>query len=168
MRYRKPKTVRVSRGCLSGQGATKTEARADLDKQIDAALQFHSPIIECWHGYTVFVAATPTGWTTYVFRPDELEHGARRIPCSHSFRKESDTVISARMHAAQCAWTLGCNDDAAFADRSGLGDKARELTSWMAWQRRYAEAVARGAADAEARDIAGGLKPMRSADAVAA
>lgn len=157
---RKRKEFHVSRGCLTGTGATKSEAKANMERQIDWACRHAAPQIEMWHGYMVLVAASPDGWNTYVFRPDELQHGDCRRSCTmHGQVEYTDALDSARLHAAMNGWTLECDDDAAFILRSGLTERRRdELSRWICFQRRYAVAKAAGASDGDAHAIACGYK----------
>ena len=160
MRIKRHKIHHVARGWLTGQGASKTDARADLDRQVDWACAVASPVIECWHGLIVVVAATPGGYSTAVFNPADLAHGKQRACTSIMPQGEyTDALESARSHAAQWAWRVSETDDTGFVARSGLSKcKAIELADWIQWQRRYATAKANGATDCEAHATASGYR----------
>lgn len=159
MRTNRKKVFRAERGYLAAEGATKADAKAKLDTMIDWALRAAMPTVESRHGLLVMVAATAHGYCTTVIDPAKLSHGMVGGGwCQNPQGDFGEALQSARMHAAQCAWTHGCNDDAAFVAESGLGDKASELASWITFQRRYAEAKAKGATDADAHAIACGYK----------
>jgi hypothetical protein len=67
----------VGRGTLVGRGKNKTEAKADLERQIDWASEYHSPHIERRFYYMIVVAANAAGWLSTVFYYD-MGHGDGR------------------------------------------------------------------------------------------
>lgn len=154
---RKAKRVYVSRGSLTADGATKSEAKANLESMIDAACGMESPIVEFWHGMVVIVAPSATGYYTAVINPAETaEHGKRRY-CwtSHALGETFESALaSTRMHAAHNAWHADIVDDAAFVAKSGLGAKASDLASWIRFQRGYIAAKQAGMNDSDAFDAA--------------
>lgn len=153
---RKAKIHYVTRGLLTGQGATKTEAKADLESWIDLACQHGAPHVESRFGLIIVVAASSVGWHHMVIDPAELTHGAVKH-CSATYAKGTEFAKVeqyARMHAAQWAWSPDV-DDAAFIAKAGLDSHgAGELGSWCAFQRAYAEFRAQGMSDSEAHQQA--------------
>ena len=159
MRTKRPKVCRVSRGLLYAEGATKAEAKAKLESMIDWALNTPQPVIEQLNGRLIVIVAEPCGYSVNVFDPAELQHGQRRDSWWTSGQGEyTDALASARLHAAQMAWSHSVSDDAVFVEASGLAERAGELRSWITFQRSYAEAKANGATDADAHAIACGYK----------
>lgn len=153
------KTHCVRRGRLMGEGDTKTEAKADLERQIDWALQVDGPIVEMRFGWVLIIAATPNGWETKVFNPADTPQGKPTGFSTYHGTSPSyaDIQQSVRMHAAQNAWQHGVNDEDHIA-AAGLNEtRAAELRRWIGFQRRYFAERCAGKSDAEAFNIAIGL-----------
>lgn len=157
---RKPKKYFATRGHLTAEGATKAEAKAKLEAMIDFACRNDTPKIEGRFGLIIVVAATANGWTHTIVDPADMHHGKERhCNCMYGQGEFTDALNSARNHAAQWAWNTNVADDAAFVAMAGLTEpKARELASWIAWQRRYAAAKANGATDNDAWNAASTAK----------
>jgi hypothetical protein len=155
---RKTKTVRLTRGWLTGEGKTKTEAKADLEKQIDWACSAATLHVEKRYDRIIVIAATPNGWSVMLVEPGEMMQGSRHgSSCSYGHDAFEDVLASARNWAAQIAWTLDCDNDDNFADESGLlGGKWNDLRRWMKWQRSYAALIKDGKTPAEAHQLACG------------
>ena len=147
---RRHKTHTVTRGQLTGEGKTKSEARADLERQIDRALSPYGLWMETRHGCVLIVASTLSGFETKVLFPQDIVvHGMRHWSgCHMSGLDIRDAVMSVRMHAAQSIWTAD-HDDAQLIADSGL-DNTRELESWIRFQRSYIAHKANGMTDAQA------------------
>lgn len=63
----------MGRGCLTGNGKTVNEAKADLNNQIDAALKdSYNPAIVTSGDYSAVVWREPDGWTYRVFPIDQI------------------------------------------------------------------------------------------------
>ena len=135
---KKPKTVRVSRGCLTVDGATKDSAQKALNEMIDLALTRRSAHIENRFGMVIVVAPDAAGYSHTVFNPVDLVHGHERYgSCSHSYKATFEEVLdSARAHAAQCAWSPAEDDDHGFIELAGITsqDGRSRLMSWIKWQ----------------------------------
>lgn len=153
---RRHKTHVVTRGHLRGEGKTKAEAKADLERQIDFALSHVNGMwIETRFGCVLIAVPTLTGFETKVLFPDNmLDHGKRHWSgCHMSGEVDLKTVVMGlRLHAAQCAWTVDYDDSRLIAD-SGL-EKTGELESWIAFQRSYIAHKANGASDRDAHAMA--------------
>lgn len=129
----------VRRGALFGEGATKAEARAALDRQIDWACDHRAATIECRFGLLIIVAADSAGWVHTIVDPAELEHGKQKhSSCHHGQAEIANVLDSARAHAAQWAWSPSVDDDSAFIAMAGLRpDRASQMRAWIAFQRNY-------------------------------
>ena len=154
---RKKRNYFASHASLTGQGASKQEANADLERQIDWALEHRSPYVEVRFGQLIVIAADASGWHSALVRQDDLAtHGFK--PCwTMCGQGEFEPILrSARLNAAQSAWSRDAMDaeivEQAGLDKSGQG----ELQSWIGFQRKYAEAKSIGKTDGEAFDIANG------------
>lgn len=156
---RRPKIYRVTRGCLTGEGATKQLAKADLEKQIQWVLTEHGTTTEVRFGHVLIISAQPGGFQSEFLMPDDLaKHGLSKACTSfHGMRELSSVLQGCRLHLAQAAWSLDC-DDGDHMLRSGLNpEHARMLADWMNWQRRYAKNIAAGMTQNEAHHAASGL-----------
>jgi hypothetical protein len=72
-RRRKTKTYGISKGLLHGTGESATEAKADLNRQVDAALEgSYSPAIVTFDGQTIVVYREPQGWVYKRFDSGEI------------------------------------------------------------------------------------------------
>jgi hypothetical protein len=92
------------RGSLFAEGATKTEAKQNLEPMIDWAVAHHAPHIELRDGYTIVIAATATGWESQIISPSPHNIAARKtIPCTRFYGPiERKSVIKAeREHVAK-------------------------------------------------------------------
>jgi len=154
---RKQKTIRVTRGNLTGTGATKTLAKADLDSQIDWTLRQSGPTIESRFGLMIVVAPSLNGWLIRVFDPAACVHG-EVVHCS-TFEGPSeyaDVMDRARAHAAQIAWHPAVND-AEHAQASGCSPaRQNDTMRWAQFQRDYTRLKAEGKTDGQAHAIACG------------
>lgn len=136
----------AERGNISAQGASKSEAKANLESLISWYCAQPGPVIESRFGFTLVIVPIPTGWQIDVFDAAELQHGARRHSCSHIGQVSlSDALDSARSHAAQNAWPADIPDDSAFVETAGLPvGKAGDLARWIRFQRSYLKFKAAG------------------------
>jgi hypothetical protein len=153
------KIHRVARGCLSGEGATKSAAKADLDAKIGWILANPGVTMECRYGLLIVIAAQPGGYQSSLVVPADMQHGRQKQCCTfHGERDYRDVLQSSRYHAAQVAWSPE-SDDSDLVAQSGLdAGKARDLQDWIAWQRRYLAAVAAGMTPNEAHHAASNLQ----------
>lgn len=157
---RKPKTYYATRGYLTAEGASKTEAKANLEIMIDFACRNGTPKVESRFGLILIVAATANGYTHTIVDPAEMTHGKDRH-CNTTYPQGhyTDALEGARSHAAQWAWNADVADDETFVTLAGLTpNKASELRSWINFQRSYIALKAQGASDAEAHARAGGCR----------
>jgi hypothetical protein len=156
-KMRKPKIHHVNRGSLTGEGATRTLAKADLERQTDWACRNRTPHIETRFGHLIIVAAIASGIETRVLRPDEIATHGKLYNCS-CFSGQSDMdreIRSARLHAAHLAWTPETMD-VAHVEASGLdAEGKRELGRWITFQRDYTRHIANGKTPGEAHELAG-------------
>ena len=155
---RKAKTVTVSRGWLTATGATKAEAKANLEPMIDAACNAAALHIEKRFECIIVVAANATGWSVSVCHPHTMESGGKLAStCQYGPQPYEDVVESARNWAAQNSWTVDITDDERFIEQSGLKPntgKQDELRRWIKFQRRYIDLVAEGVTPNDAHRMA--------------
>lgn len=151
------KKIRVERGHLYAEAATKTEAKADLEKQIDWALTQSGPTIECRFGLLLFISAAPSGWQYSIVAQNFLPHGQQyHSSCCLGHCSYVDALQAARGHAAQNAWHSEIEDDEAHITAARLlDDKSRDLRHWIKWQRSYGRLIAAGHTKNEAFELAG-------------
>jgi hypothetical protein len=155
---RKQKTVRIERGHLTGTGSTKTEARADLEKQIDWALREQINHVEVRNSMLIMIVSEPSGFSTAV-RPvaDLTERANINFSSLHGQTDYLKVRQAARLHAVQMAWTPE-SDDGALIGNAGLdAESEREFRRWIKFQQDYAKARANGMNDADAHRTAIGL-----------
>ncbi len=156
---RRPKIHYASRGNAQGQGASKSEAKANLEASIDWYLaQASGAWIETRFGMVLIVTATPNGFETKLLFPSDIVvHGMRHWSgTSYSNADLKSVVLSMRLHAAHCAWTPE-SDDAEIVALSGL-ENTGELERWLKFQRAYIVAKANGLSDGDAHREACNIK----------
>ena len=136
---RKPKTVSVQRGRLYATGATKAEAKANLEKQIDWACENSTHHVEKRFGLILIVTAQVWGFTIQVIDPATVQHGwVFSGTYQYGQVDYHDALTSARNWAAQNAWDKEIEDDEEHVRLSGLGDsQAEDLRNWIGFQRAY-------------------------------
>lgn len=151
------KKIRVERGWMYAEAATKTEAKADLERQIDWALTQSGPTIECRFGWLLFISCTPNGYQYSLVSPEGIPHGQQlHSSCCLGQCSYVDALQAARGHAAQNAWHSDIQDDESFIAAARLSDdKARDLRHWIKWQRSYGRLIAAGHTKNEAFELAG-------------
>lgn len=118
---RSKRTYEINRyeGHISGRGATKADARADLQRQIDhlCTNAAHGPHIEIRRGVALILAATATG---FEYRMIDAEKLASRDADNYAglccfTAPDFDAALDiARSAHAQRAWTPDVENDAAF------------------------------------------------------
>jgi hypothetical protein len=133
---RKPKIVTVVRGVLTGQGATKTEAKADLDRHIDRILEPRQYVhVESRFNCIIIVTPTPCGYESRVLTPQQIaQHSKQHTSCTLCWSDSIiDVVMGARLHAAQLAWKAGDGED--HIQAAGLDHRrADSLRNWIVYQ----------------------------------
>ena len=152
---RQKRSFTASHKSLYAEASTKAEASAKLEAAIDWALEDRPLHIECRFGWVIIIAASANGYASKLLDPADLEHDIKyHAGCFHGQIDFAPLLQSCRSHAAQNAWTPATETEA-HIEASGL-DKANtaELRSWIAWQKRYADARASGANDGEAHHLA--------------
>lgn len=149
------------RGNVEASGRTKTEAKAELESQIDWLCAEFYPHIEKRYNVLIFIHRTSTGWTSKVLDPADMKHGAVAPWCTFQGKDGFAEVLEAnRYHAAQLSWHHTA-DDTAHIEAAGLDkNKAADLARWITFQRNYKKAKAAGASDSEAFNMAHGYQPM--------
>lgn len=152
---RKPKTHQISRGMLTGEGPTKAAAKADLERQIDAALASRSVTLEPRFGRVIVIIPTPRGWESTLVYADD--HG-RQFHChtSQGHCDHAKVLQSARLNAAQAAWSHETDDEAHIACAGLTIAYTAELRGWITWQRSYRRAIEQDKTDQQAHAIACG------------
>jgi hypothetical protein len=135
---RKPKTAFVRRGNLYGEGATKREAKAAIERQLDRAAELPSPTVETRFGLVLVLVADPTGWQSTIVDPTESKHGDQRQCWSCFGPVDKEHALSGlRLHAAQRTWTPDVDDSVHIA-AAGLNDRHEsEFRYWIKFQRDY-------------------------------
>jgi hypothetical protein len=138
---KRAKTHYAERGAFRIEGASKSEAKANLDSALDWICEQPSSLVETRFGLVLFVSATLYGYETRVIDPAELDHGKRFYSsCQYGRGTFADMVQHVRNHAAQYAWKAETSDDSAFVAMTGLNaDKANDLARWIKFQRSYIE-----------------------------
>jgi hypothetical protein len=152
---RKPKMVTVERGVLTGQGATKTEAKANLEGQIDWAIAEDKLHVERRFDWLIVIARDNQGWTSKMVdmtAPHGTEFGSS---CGQGPALFGKVLMESRLHAGQNAWRHEKNDAEHIAATGLDAQKERELASWIRFQRAYKAEKDNGATDAEAFERAG-------------
>jgi hypothetical protein len=147
------------RGSLTGQGNTKTQAKADLERQIEWAIAWNPSQIEVRHGRLIVVLATSDGYGYRIVEKDDLDKPDRVLMLTTFFGQTdfSSVMQQARAALAQMAWTHEA-DDEQHIEASGLDDQhADQVRSWMAWQRRYQASIVLGLSPDDAWKSASGL-----------
>ena len=152
---RKPTTA--IRGDLVAIGATKREAKANLEDLISWACENHALRIEFRFGFILIIAATANGYESALIDPKTIKpdenygYGCRT---TYGQIEVHDVLQSLRNHAAQNAWTLE-TDDAAHILASGLDQRhCIDLQRWIDWQRHYARLRSEGMNDNDAYNAA--------------
>lgn len=158
------KTAAVTKGRLTGYGPNKTEARADLSKQIDRWCSVEDPHMEVRFGY-VLIAFNLPYYDNVAYRvidPAEAIGPSKVLHASCTMNGPLQRAIDdGRFSIAQRCWNRENDEtlDEVHLVRSGLtGEKLGDLRSWIRWQRSFDRAVAAGKSEAEARDLASGLR----------
>jgi hypothetical protein len=137
------KPVEVRRGDLRATGATKSEANAKLEKQIDWALDTGgASIVETRFGLILVLAGTPSGFWWQVIDPSNLVHGKQIYgTCFVGQIAYSDALDQMRAAAFQRAWTVFFRDDEALELAQVLPRTRADLQSWCKWQREQIKAA---------------------------
>jgi hypothetical protein len=157
---RTTKTVEVTRGRLIGYGKTKTEAKADLEQQIDVLCKETEPHIEVRFGILIVVARIGRHIASQIIFSDYLgSHGKEMRFSSFGTGTFESEIMRARISAAQNVWSIDLPEsaDREFIAKAGVhanAEAAAELRRWIAWQRSYAKLKADGKTDAEAHQQA--------------
>lgn len=159
---RKTKTVTATKGRLTGYGNNKTEAKADLAKQIETWCSVPDPHMEVRFGCIIIAYCLPTfDNVAYRVIDPAIDGLGRHGSVLHSScvmnGPLSRAIEDARFSVAQNRWDKDSDegDDKFHAAASGLtGDKANDLRRWMHWQRSYNGLIAAGKTPAEAHQMA--------------
>lgn len=151
------KFAQVTRGHVTGTGKNKTEAKADLERQIDWMTSgYQGAFVECRHGHVIIVNTVATGFETFTIDPDKLKtQGRIWAGCHRSAEDILRVVMSCRLDVAMRVWTADVPDDALFSFDFALDDGGRsDLLRWIKFQRGYIVAKQEGLSDAEAHRVA--------------
>lgn len=127
---------------VDGVGENARDAKKDAERRIEAAmLGSYKPRILSVHGLRAILYREPLlGWCYSLLFDETL--GGSTVSYTGNER-EIEQV--ARFHLSQNAWSRNIADDNQFLTATGLDEKrAKELRSWIMWQRRYVEAEQRG------------------------
>lgn len=158
---RKPKTVTLTRGWVSAEGATKAEAKANLEKQVDLACSCAALHVEKRFECLIVIAGSAAGYNVKIVHPHDMVNGSQHgSSCTYGFQPFEEVLESARNWAAQNSWSTSVIDDEYFIAQSGLkpnAGKQGDLRRWIEWQRRYNDLIADGRTAAEAHQMASGL-----------
>ena len=137
----------VSRGCLTGEGATAKEAKDNLSSLVDAALEgSYTPLLLNYNGQSAIVYRDPVGWSYSLLYLSE--DGKSQQRCSLFIGARQECIQRAAFHIIQ----NGCDIDAIRSDAdlpSWLEDRSRrsDLVSWCRWQRAAKHAQQAGEVD---------------------
>lgn len=131
------KPIEIRRGDLRATGATKSEAQAKLDKQIDWALDTGGAnMVESRFGLVLILAGTPNGFWWQIIEPTELKHGKQMFgTCFVGQIAYSDALDQMRAAAFQRAWSVFAEDEIMIEMAQVLPRSQAELRSWCKWQR---------------------------------
>jgi len=156
-----PKIQEVDVGGVTGQGRTKTEARADAHAKIERWLEGdYSPVHLSCQGVQALVWREPRlGWMYRILRPERVEVAREWCEQLHGIssgaqttsKQKTDTLRRARLHMAQNIFRpdkfTGLKAILNEADR-------REHASWVVWQYNYQAWKDAGASDTNAHERA--------------
>lgn len=100
MKTKRAKTVYVERGQLTGQGETKTEAKADLDGKIEAALKGPYNIRIVNYGlYSAIVYRQPSGWCYKMLLTENMvKPGIVEVDYTSLYDSEAEAMQAASFH----------------------------------------------------------------------
>lgn len=136
---------------------TPSEAATECESlTIDALARLdRGTYIGDWHGRRYVVSPTTSGWRYW-------HDGLSRVDTFVDVAGDrEDAIDSALHHLAQAAWTIDADDDAFCV---GLPrEVAKQIRTWIVFQRAYASAKKSGATDTEAHRI--GCEESSRADA---
>lgn len=161
---RKTKQVTESRGRITGYGKNKTEAKADLARQVDMWCAAPETHIEVRFGHVLIAYCLPVydNVAYRVIAPDEMEGPGKVLHSSCTMNGPLQRAIDdGRVSIAQRCWDHDDDEalDEAHLTASGLtGEKLGDLRHWIKWQRSFNRAIAAGKTETEARDLASGLR----------
>jgi hypothetical protein len=153
-------------GPVTGSGVSIARAREDAIAIACRALERlqEGTFLGCFCDVEFFVQPDIAGYS-YGFMRKPDGRWAPRVTC-HTADLRNDVIAGAVFHIATGAWKVG--DDDRLADEAhdylarelneGLAAKTRQkIVDYLAWQRRYAKAIASGHTVVAAYDVASGL-----------
>ena len=149
----KRKKIQVAqRGWLRAEGATKTEAKRNLEPMVDYACRASALTVERRFDCLVVVTAFAGGWQYQAIPLDMLRHGDQAGCFTHAGQGEDYVKIlqSARTHAAQLSWHHGCDDERHVCAAGLDAERSNDLRRWCRFQRAYTVHRAAGLPDGEA------------------
>lgn len=137
-----PKLKTLCLGPIAGKGRTLSEARADLNAQLEQAVTgSYEPAIISYNGYHAVVSRTAWGgWQYRTYGPERplitegVTDAGGCVMLGNVSRNEA--IQSAAFHVVQLGCPLFTRDDeipAFLADPR----RRRDLLSWCRWQRAY-------------------------------
>ena len=162
------KIQEVDVGGVTGQGRTKTEARADAEAKIERWLEGdYTPIYLSCQGVQALVWREPQlGWMYSLLRPERVEvareHRDRLHGISSSeqatHEQKKDTLRRARVHMAQNIFSIE-DQSRGVIGHTGLEailnkDDRHEHARWVVWQYNYMAWKDAGASDTDAHTYA--------------
>ena len=145
-------TVTIRYAGVEGTGKNITEAKQDAVRNIESALSGdYTPYFLRLGMHQALIWREPeTGWVYRVI--GDASGFLYSVATAGDFKS---ALAYAKYHIAQNAWN-GANDEECLTFVGNIGTKERtSLSSWILWQRRYAQSKADGATDDEAREYAG-------------
>lgn len=125
----------VSRGPFTGRGRTLTEARADLDRQLDAWLRVagEPPVVVAWRGETMMAHRTPGGWES-----GRIEGSDFRVTCAQGPAPREEVQGSLAFTLAQRLWD---GEEEAPEVLAPFQGQAREFRAWAQTAKRHQAAT---------------------------
>jgi len=133
-----PKVVTVDMAGLTGEGANKTEAREDLNRQIRDALDGpYYPTLISAHYKSALIWREPCGWAYALLHPERAHpetHDERLWGNGNSYASFTEADRAARRHMAQWIFEFdGATGACVIQDE----DDRRDHRKWVEWQYCY-------------------------------
>lgn len=140
---------------VAGYGNTITEAKADWEARVIAALDgdYH-PYLMSFKEVQCLIWREKDGWVSINISPQD--QNKKLYPCAYHNMPLDEIITSTRQHLAQLTWQPG-DDLTEYIEYIADEGKARTFKSWVDFQYKYAELRAAGLSDFDAHRQACGM-----------
>jgi hypothetical protein len=149
--------VKITYYGVEAEGRNLTEAKKAAGKKIEKAMTAsYTPEVIAWRGNAVLIYRTPEGWCSANLMADGVLY-ERDLSGSWWGRDGEDwaaVVAAVRLHLAQQGWEPADGEEVPEVLRNSPKLHG-EYRSWVKFQLRYRDAVARGMGSNDAHDYAG-------------